>query len=244
MATVRRSTKSATSKNSNESNNVIVFVEPPPAGATIPPVPHGFIAAANGTFRGVLPKTAQLSVVGAVVAELKRFTDYVEVFGKTSAPLPTVMQTFDAASQWSAMRKQAAAWDAYCRTQEGNAWQDVRKYADRMQAAFELAASGDATVGARYPALARFFAAGKVSAQKAVLTRKANLKLEAEGKLPFKGGVGKRRKRAAADQALDEKLAAEHTASPPQPAKPATATASPTHGAAAPTVNVGNVGSA
>jgi hypothetical protein len=69
------------------------------------------------------------------------------------------------------------------------------------------------------------FSVQKVIAQKGVTTRKENKKLEAEGKMPIKGTVGKRRKKAAANALLAAATA------PPQAAvtasAPATTTATP-----------------
>ncbi len=136
--------------------------------------------------------------------------------------------------------------------QEAIAWQYVRRYADRMQPAFELAAKNDESVGARYPALERFFATASGIAHKSAATRKANQTLVDEGKMPFKGGVGKRRKRSAANKALDAQLAAGQKPASQPPAThgapvtngaPATNGATPTNGAA-PAVNVPNVGTA
>ena len=160
-----------------------------------------------------------------VLKELTRFEDYAGVFGKTAPPLPAVMQTFQAASEWSATRAKAAAFDAYARDQEGMAWRDVHTFMDRMQPAFELAAQGDSTVGTQNPMLSRLFGAQKLIAQKALTTRKANDKLRAEGKLPSKGQVGKRRKKAAANAALEEQ---EATSAPVAVTPAEASTAAPT----------------
>lgn len=146
------------------------------------------------------------------------------------------------------MRKKVADWDEYVRMQEAIAWQYVRRYADRMQPAFELAAKNDEGVGARYPALERFFATASGIAHKAASTRKANQTLVDEGKMPFKGGIGKRRKRSAANRALDAELAAGKKAAsaasqPPSTAAPATNGAAPTNGTGL-AVNVPHVGTA
>lgn len=184
------------------------FNKPRPEGATASSPPEGVLAPRGSAYGGVAPKTAELAVLPDVVRELNRFADYVGVFGKTAPPLALVAQTFDAGAKWSAMRANASAWEQYYRAQEAMAWEDIRKLTVRLQHAFKLATEGDATIGTDNPALARFFGTATIRAQKAAVTRKANEKLIQEGKLPTKGGVGKRRKRAAADQLLAEKLAA------------------------------------
>lgn len=253
MARVRSSKSAPIHTANNESG----LLHHPPPVANIPSVPEAYIARSKTLNPGTAPKAPELAVVGTVVEELKRFTDYVDVFGKTSPPHANVLQTFEVAAEWSAMRKKVAAWDDYVRAMEALSWTYVRRYAGRMQPAFELAAKNDEGVGSRYPALEAFFATASVIAYKAVSTKKANQALEAAGKMPFKGGVGRRRKRSAANEALDAQLAAgQKPASQPSsisaPAThgaPVSSAAPSTHGAAptngtAPAVNVPNVGSA
>ncbi len=186
----------------------LVLVPLPPSIAAFPTPPDGYTATDPTATRGVQPKSAQLAVMPEVIKELLRFTDYAEVFGKTAPPLASVLQTFQAAAQWSAMRVKSDTWEAFTRSQEGMSWRDVYAFMERMQPAFELAVQGDSSVGTLYPMIARLFGAQKLIAQKAVATKKANKKLAAEGKLPVKGAVGKRRKKAAANAALEERAAA------------------------------------
>ena len=88
------------SKSASTKKTEIVSIQPPPPVTDIPSVPAGTILRAIAVNRGLQPKAQELAVMGAVVQELKRFTDYAEVFGKTSPPHPNVLQTFDVASQW------------------------------------------------------------------------------------------------------------------------------------------------
>ena len=154
--------------------------------------------------------------MGRVVSSKSASNKNTEVLSIQSPPpvagIPSV-------PEGTILRKKVADWDEYVRMQEAIAWQYVRRYADRMQPAFELAAKNDESVGARYPALERFFATATGIARKSAATRKANQTLVAEGKMPFKGGVGKRRKRSAANKALGAQLAAgQKPASQPAPA--------------------------
>jgi hypothetical protein len=238
MSAIRRSKKST-----QASHNPVVFVAPPPAGTTVPPVPQGFEPAKNNAFRGAFPKTAEQDVMADVVKELERFGDYAETFGKTAPPLATVLQTFDGATQWASLRKKADAFSDYCLTQTGKSWKHVRKYLASMGPAFQLAVAGDPTVGARYPALVQFFASKKQSAQKAADARRLNVQSTARGEMAFAGEAGKRRERVAAKKALAEKLASDKAPSQPVASSGATST-NGTTGTAKPAVNVGSVGSA
>jgi hypothetical protein len=189
-----------------------IAISPPVPGETVPTPPGGYTPADLAEYRGLLPKGSQLTALPDVIKELRRFTDYAEVFGKTAPPLPWVLQTFDAANQWSQMHVKNQTWDEYTRTQEAMAWKDVHFAMQRMQPALELAVKGDATVGTQNPALVRFFGAASVIAQKAVSTKKANQKKTENGELPTSGKVGKQRQKAAAKAALAEKNAAAQTA--------------------------------
>jgi len=191
-----------------------IFIAPPPVIADFPAPPDGFTATGGAEYSGYLPKATQLAVLGGVIQELGRFTDYSAVLGRTAPPIASITQSFDAANQWSLMRVRTIAWEGYCLQQEGLAWIDVRKLMDQIQPLFEVAVSNDPSIGAAYPMMLKFFGAQRVIAAKGVATRKANLKAVAEGKAPTKGKVGKRRERAAQKAAL---LAAE-TAAPTAPA--------------------------
>jgi hypothetical protein len=195
-------------------SNEIIFINPPPATAEIPAPPDGFTATDGSEYRGVLPKATQLAVLGGAVQELGRFADYAQVFGRAAPSIDSMVQSFDAANQWSLMRVRTITWEGYCLQQEGLAWIDVRRLMDKIQPLFELAIASDASVGTQFPMLVKLFGAQRVIAQKAAATRKANLKAVAEGKAPVKGQVGKRRQRAAQKAAL---IAAEAAQSPPSP---------------------------
>ena len=173
----------------------IVVHRVPPADAKIPMPPAGFVPTNAGEYRGVTPRKAELAVLPDVLEELNRFTDFAEVFGKTTPPIALVRQLFDAATGWSSMRAKASAWDLYCKTQEGLAWRDARALMDRMRPAFELAVTTDATVATRNPGLARLLSAAKTTAQKGAATRKANKALVQEGKAATHGKAAQRRKK-------------------------------------------------
>ncbi len=238
MSTIRKSTKSAAVV---ESTPVAVpgtptapvaadvLIAAPPALSAMLAPPEGFVPTDATAYRGVMPTTAQLAVMPGVVKELLRFTDYLIVFGKTAPPLAIVLQTFSAAMQWSQMRAKTDAWDVFCHAQEGMSWRDVHLLMEKLQPAFELAASADASVTADNPMLARLFGAAKLAARKGVVTKKANAKAKAEGKLPVSGKVGKARKKTAANAAL-EAASAQQDASTATAAARSTQSSAPTTG--------------
>jgi hypothetical protein len=215
--------------------NSVILIAPPPTSAVIPIPPNGVVATSGAAYRGVLPRTAQLAVMGAAVEELGRFADYGQVFGRTAPALPSITQSFDAANQWSLMRLRTIAWGSYCLEQEGLAWTDVRKLMDQLQPAFELAVTSDASIGTQFPNLVKLFNALRTIAQAGAATRKANKKAIAEGKPPTKGKVGKKRQRNAERAAL---LAT--SASP----SPATSSATPQSATPTPVAAVATNGNA
>jgi hypothetical protein len=235
---VKHSNKSATSASTSDAASTgssVILIAPPPTNAVIPLVPNGVVATNGSAYRGVLPKTTQLAVMSSAVAELGRFADYAQVFGKTAPALPSITQSFDAANQWSLMRVRTIAWSSYCLEQEGLAWIDVRKLMDQLQPAFALAVQSDASIGTQFPNLVKLFDAQRAIAQAGATTRKANKKAVAEGKLPTKGKVGKQRERNAARAALLAASAppgaATSTPAPP-PTTPAPVAAAASNGVA------------
>jgi len=180
----------------------VLWINPPPADAVIPVPPPGTQNANGVDYRALLPKKLELSAMPDVVAELRRFTEYGSVFGKTAPPLTYVEQTFDAATKWSAMRVGVATWDLYARSQEGASWSDVRAIIAALSPAFELATRTDATLARQFPALVRLFDVKRVFAARSVSSRKANQKLVAEGKAPIHGKAAKRANKKAAAAAL------------------------------------------
>jgi hypothetical protein len=180
----------------------VLWVNPPPADASIPLVPQGAQIVNPGDYRAQMPRNLELAAMPDVVAELGRFTEYASVFGKTAPPLTYVQQTFDAATQWSAMLVGMATWDEYARSQAGAAWSAVRDITASLSPAFELASKTDNTLARQFPALVRLFEARKVIAARAAATRKANKKAAADGKPQTHGTVGKRATRRAAKAAL------------------------------------------
>jgi len=77
-----------------------IAISPPVPGETVPTPPGGYTPADLAEYRGLLPKGSQLTALPDVIKELRRFTDYAEVFGKTAPPLPWVLQTFHAIASW------------------------------------------------------------------------------------------------------------------------------------------------
>jgi hypothetical protein len=168
----------------------------PPPDANIPAVPSGFVPALGDEFRGVPPKTAHMAALPDVLEELDRFDDFAAVFGKTTPPHALTLQVVQAAFAWSGQRARMRAWDAYCRTQEGLAWRDLRAIMNRLGSAYDLAVRTDSTIASRYPGFARLLGASRDISRRGVETRRANAKLLLEGRDPFKGSVGKLRRKA------------------------------------------------
>jgi hypothetical protein len=186
------SANNSSNNNDNSSSNNDSLLKFPPPDAKIPAPPQGFVPTHGHDYRGLLPKKTELAVLPDVVVELRASADFNQLFGKTIPPLATVLQTLDAAQQWSSMRAKSSEWDLYCRTQEGLAWKDTRALIASMKPAFDLAVSVDATIAGRYPSLAHLLSAGTAIAKRAVATKKANKKLVAEGKAPTKGVKAKK----------------------------------------------------
>jgi hypothetical protein len=132
-----------------------------------------------------------------VIEELLRFDDFAEVFGKTAPPYALTLEILRVAFAWSQQRAQMRAWDLYCRTQEGLAWRELRAVMSRLAPAFHLAVATDSTVATRFPGFERLLTASRLIAQKGTDTRRANARLKAAGKAPFKGRAGELRRRAA-----------------------------------------------
>jgi hypothetical protein len=170
-----------------------------PPAITLAAIPPSFVPVDMKYYSGILPKAAQLAVMAGAVQELKNFTDFIGVFGKTAPPQASVLQAFDIAAQWSSLHSKMTAYELFCASQEALSWKEVHDYMARLQPAFELAVKSDATVATEHPSLTRLFGAAKEIAAKGVATKKANKQLEAEGKPPIKGKAGKRRKTAAAN---------------------------------------------
>jgi hypothetical protein len=205
----------------------VLYMQPPPKEAVIPRPPSSFEVTPNARYGVVQPKKAEMVWMPRAVVELGQFTDYAATLGKTVPPLDSVIQWFDAANQWTTMRVQSAAWDAYCNAQEAQAWQGVREHIKRIKPAFALAAQSDPVLRDRFPNLASLLDAKAVIAHKAVATRRMNKQAEAEGKQPLHGQVGKKRKRAA-EKAAGAAQAQQPAQHPQQPAQPQPATPPPT----------------
>jgi hypothetical protein len=174
-----------------------VFLQPPPADAKIPTPPAGTNAPNGSNYRPFLPRSTEVAALANAVTDLRKCTNFATLFGATALPYAQVLQAFDVGNQWTTMRIETAAWDAFCQTQEGICWQTIRVMMDRLGPAFELAVTGDATVASTMPGLAALLGAKKAIAQKAVATKKANKAAVARGEAPVHGVVGKRRLRAA-----------------------------------------------
>jgi hypothetical protein len=180
----------------------IVFIAPPPAGASIPAIPAGFEPTNGANYRGTQAQKAELVALPHALADLRSFASYPAILGAAVPPLAELVQAFDVSKQWSTMRNASSAWDAYCRDQEGLAWIVMRTLMDRLKPAFLLAVKTNPSLASTYAGLAALLGAKTVTAHKSAATRKRNKQDVAEGKLPTHGQVGKAQTKAAAKAAL------------------------------------------
>ncbi len=96
-----------------------------------------------------MPKKAELAVLEDAVAELKAFSEFTSVFGRTIPSIDILVAMFDGGAQWSSSRAKARAYDAYCHTQEGLVWLDLRKLMAKVRPVFEQAIATDPCEGRR-----------------------------------------------------------------------------------------------
>ncbi|MGO9710582.1 MAG: hypothetical protein ACLQBL_17070 [Polyangiaceae bacterium] len=178
------------------------FIAPPPASANIPSPPSGFVPTNGANYKGMQPQKAELVALPLAITDLGNFTSYTTTLGSTAPPIADVLQTLDVTSDWSTMRNAAAAWDAYCRDQEGICWTTMRTLMDRLTPSFQLAVKGNPSLATTYAGLATLLGAKAVSAKKSVATRTKNKAEVAAGNAPTHGLVGKAHQKAAAKAAL------------------------------------------
>jgi hypothetical protein len=182
---------------------------PLPPNVTIPSPPQGYEPTNGINFRGIVPWTAELAILPKVLQDLARFmAAYASVLGNTAPPLAQVIQALTAGGEWSTMRAASAAWDAYCRDQEGSAWRLISSVMDRLRPAFALAVQGDASLATMYPSLAELLGIRKASAQKGASVRRKNKKAKADGEPANHGASGKAQEKKAAKAALAAATAA------------------------------------
>ena len=180
----------------SSAGSLATFLTPPPAGASIPPVPSSFVPENGTNFRGVAPKKAELIALPLAVADLQKFTNYASVVGSTAPPYEEILATFGVTNQWSSMRTAASAWDIYSQVQEGICWTAMRPSMESLKSAFELAVSRDPSLLTRFAGLSSLLGAKASIAKRAAATKRLNKKAVAEGKAPTHGAVGKRRLKA------------------------------------------------
>lgn len=200
----------------------------PPDISTIPTPPQGYEPTKGANYRGIVPLTAELAILPKVLQDLARFAPtYATVLGSSAPPIDQVVAALTAGGQWSMVRAASAAWDAYCRDQEGSAWRFVKAMMVRLRPSFTLAVKGDATIATTYPSLAELISLKKANAQRAATARKKNKKANADGQPAAHGNAGKARQKKAAKAALAAAEAAAATKEPtptpaPAPAVPVT----------------------
>jgi hypothetical protein len=180
----------------------LVFLQPPSAGAKVPAPPSGAAPPGGEPYRSFVPKATELAALASAVTDLEKCTNFDQIFGLAGLPYAQVLQALDVGNQWSVMRQQTVAWDAFCRTQEGIAWTTVRTIINRLRPLFEFAAEGNPSLASALPGLATLFGAKRAIAKKGAATRRANRAAVARGEPPFHGGVGKVRMKRAQRAAL------------------------------------------
>jgi hypothetical protein len=211
--------KSTTTESTNASATTsvpVAFLTPPPPGVHSPSPPGGFEVPAGANYRGVLPRGTELASVPAALQDLQKFVaTYATTLGATAPPLDHFIAALTVASGWSNLRAESAAWDGYCMTEEGLAWQAARPMLGKLKTSFDLASDSNSSLTSEYPGLAALLGSTSTIAKKSVSTKRLNKQAVAEGKPPYHGLVGKRRQRK------DEKAAAAQQAQPAAPVAPA-----------------------
>jgi hypothetical protein len=227
----------ATATSSPASPAPLVYLTPPPANAFIPAVPSSFVPESGTNYKAIAPKKAELATLPLAVADLQKFTSYATVVGSTAPPYEEILDTFTVTNQWSSMRTASSAWDVYSQAQEGICWTVMRPAMESLKSAFNLAATRDPSLPAKYAGLSTLLGVKAAIAQKGASTKRLNKKAEAEGKPPIHGGVGKKRVKAA-NKALVAAAAAAGAAAPgPVVASPPATTAPATPAAPPATAN-------
>jgi len=172
----------------------------PPEDLHLPPLPPGFVPSTS-TLRGVKPRRTELTVLKQVLRELRRFSNYDQLFGATAPDYASLVTNVDAALQWSSMRVALANWDLVCASYEQMSWVSMRREMKRLRPAFDLAAKNTPELTTRFVGLTHFLRAMSEIGRKGVASRRANKAAEAEGKPPVRG------RRAKAAQRKQEKAA-------------------------------------
>jgi hypothetical protein len=175
----------------------------PPENVEIPSPPLGADSSGGANYRHVLPCATELAVMDGAVGDLQNSASFDAILGLTGLQQAQVVAAFDAGRKWSAMRRQALAWAAYCLTQEGLAWLAIRNVVRSIGPMFDAAIASRPSLAQTMPGLAAFLAARKVIGRKGAATRQANQEAVARGEPPNHGVVGKRRERVAAKAALE-----------------------------------------
>ena len=190
---------------------------PLPPNITLPSPPQGYEPTNGSGFRGIVPWTAELVLLPKALQDLARFaSSYASVLGGTAPPHAQLLEALTVGGAWSTMRAASAAWDAYCRDQEGSAWRLINAMMGRLRPAFALAVKGDAEIATLYPSLAELLGLKQATARRGVAARQMNAKAKAEGKPQNHGAAGKARER----RALKAAALAAATMAPASPATP------------------------
>ena len=165
--------------------------------------PPDFAPAVGADERAALtPRLAELAAFPGVVDELKGFSEYTDVLSTLAPAHSEAVLVVSAASQWTAARNAAAAWQIYCVEQEGLAWRNLRALVEKLRPRFNLAVQENDKLSRKYPKIVTLLTAHTTITQKGAATRRLNEQAKAEGKLPTHGKIGKQRQRAAEKAAL------------------------------------------
>jgi hypothetical protein len=205
-------------------------VGPPPPVAVIPTPPPGFLPVKGGVARGVRPRKTEVIVLPEAVDELRAFADWQVTLGKAAPNQADMVAAFESASEWTVMKTATRTWLTYSSNEEGVAWIAARAFMATVKPLLTAAVTADPAIASSYPKLCALFGAKSSIAKKAVSTKAANKKADAQGKPATHGEVGKQRQKAAAKAALAEKEAAQAAAQTSTAHAPATSTTTAVNG--------------
>jgi hypothetical protein len=171
--TTKTNSKSIATKTASVTHQLLAqttSVTDPLPTKSAPSPPKGYVPIKIG--RGARPQRSQVAIASKAANELRGDASYAEQFGSAAPDRAAVADALTDAAAWSATLQNAAAWYQYVKQQESVAWKHAFGLTDPLRVPFEFRLTRDATIGQELPSVAKFFAASKETAQKAVATKK------------------------------------------------------------------------
>jgi hypothetical protein len=154
---------------------------PPAVGA--PATPAGWKrkpVKRRGGARGAHPRQDQVTNADAAANELLKSTTYAEDFGQRVPSAATLGFLMENSAKWRGEWSQAEQYAAYA-AQQRAAWeQETLDQMGVFKQAFAFVASREPTVAEKYPATAKYLAAGSTISTRAGKTRKEKAKATAK----------------------------------------------------------------